>query len=118
MHGAGMEAAENHCDASRFPAMRMLRDKAASLVVSRKELQRIRLEEVGRFDTICTAEWSGKQVAGYEHLQGRAGQLTYHFIFATLDCQPTEDVSGFVALYETSEQRRNSGSTRFGLWFA
>jgi hypothetical protein len=48
---------------------------------------------------------SGKYVGQFEHLQGRVGQLTYHFIFATVDGQPTDDVSGFIAMYETPEQR-------------
>jgi len=101
--------ADAFCDASRFPAMRMLRDRATSLLVSKGKLrqleQLLHQEEDCRFDKLCTAEWRGKYVGQYEHLQGRVGQLTYHFIFATIDGQPTDDVSAFIAMYSTPEQR-------------
>eukprot|EP00967_Tisochrysis_lutea_P149651 scaffold288080_cov36-Tisochrysis_lutea.AAC.1 len=100
---------EEFCDVSRFPAIQMLRQRAASLVVSKHKLRKIeqmlRQEEDSRFDKLCTAEWRGKHVGNYEHLQGRVGHVTYHFIFATINGQPTDDVSGFIAMYETSEQR-------------
>jgi hypothetical protein len=85
--------ADEYSDPGRFPAMRLLRDRAAALVVSKRRLrmleQQLRQEELDRFDRLCTAEWRGKNVGAYEHLQGRVGPLTYHFIFATVDGQPT-----------------------------
>uniref|UniRef100_A0A7S3AI93 Uncharacterized protein n=1 Tax=Haptolina ericina TaxID=156174 RepID=A0A7S3AI93_9EUKA len=61
-------------------------------------------EQAERFNYLANAEWTGKRFANFEHLQGRGNNLTYHFMFALEEEQPTEDVNGFLACYQTSQQ--------------
>lgn len=104
-----LQSTEEFSDADRFPAIRMLRDKARAVKHSKKKLkllaQSLHQEEANRFDHLVHAEWKGRQIGRFEHLQGRVNNLTYHFIFALVEHTPTEDVSGFIAFYDTTEQK-------------
>ena len=95
----------------RFPAMRMLRDTARAADHSKKRIKRLHQqlyqEQTNRFDHLVHAEWKGRIFGQYEHLQGRINHLCYHFIFAMEHGQPSEDVSGFLVVYESSTQERS-----------
>ena len=92
----------------RFPAIRMLRDRARGQTLSKKRIKRLHQqlhqEQTNRFDHLVHAEWKGRNFGQFEHLQGRINHLCYHFIFAMEHGQPSEDVDGFLLVYESSTQ--------------
>ena len=96
-------------DINRFPAMRLLLTKAdedhATRETKRMIDQILEREQQNRFSYLAHAEWKGRRCGGYEHLQGRSNNLTYHFMFALEEEQLTEHAEGFLACYRTSEQR-------------
>ena len=96
-------------DTSRFPAMRMLLQKAdeenANKDTKRLIQQTLERERQDRFNCLAHAEWKGRTTGSIEHLQGRSNNMTYHYMFELEDQQPTERVEGFLALYRTSEQK-------------
>ena len=96
-------------DIGRFPAMRLLLTKAdedhASKDTKKMIDQILEREQQNRFSYLAHAEWKGRRCGGYEHLQGRSNNLTYHFMFALEEEQLTEHAEGFLACYRTSEQK-------------